>query len=240
MARRERRCSDLGVSSRSRRIGYLRAGGLASLLLALCAVLASGSVTAQEPPSIPQWFLDHIDFMTRDGGLWIADNAEYQSEQETTEAYGLVWEKGIGGVGLKGRMFTIEEGQPSRDLWEFRTVWHPAENRVMVHQFGSNGIYGTGWMVSIGDRQHRMQQEFFMPGGGRFITGHEDEELPEAGIGDGHRTSSFDVLPDGSWRANRSYVWRRTERELVAVLGDQSVELAQRFVVATELVVEVA
>ena len=33
----------------------------------------------------PGWFADHLAELTADGGVWIADNAAYRSEQEKAE-----------------------------------------------------------------------------------------------------------------------------------------------------------
>ena len=61
-------------------------------LIAALAALAFGSVAAaqDEAPTgaaVPDWYVEHVDYMTRDGGRWVADNSEYRSDEETADAY---------------------------------------------------------------------------------------------------------------------------------------------------------
>ena len=174
------------------------------LIVPMLTTLLAHGLVAQDSPEIPEWFVQHIEFMTRAGGYWVADNERYQSDNEPFDSYLLIWEKGIGDLSLKGRMFALENGQKVAELWQFRTVWDPAQRRVLALQFGRGGVYGSGVMVSIGQGRHRLDQTFHAPDGGSFRSGHEARE-----DGDRHHTHSFDIDPDGSWKQGRSYIWTR-------------------------------
>lgn len=167
--------------------------------------LAAAVAAAAEPsPGPPAWFLEHVEFMTREGGRWITDNSAYRSENEPFDQYGMVWEKGIDGQSLKGRLFGLAEGREVATFWEFRTVWHPRENRVHAFQWGGHGVYADGVMIGTGERSHRSEQEFIRSDGSSFSSGHESSEQEDGS----YLTRSFDIGPDGSWQPRRSYLWK--------------------------------
>ncbi len=175
---------------------------MVALLPAHAAAAAEGEVPAPKQP--PEWFLEHIEFITRDGGRWIADNGAYRGSDEPFEAYGMVWERGIGGMSLKGRLFGLQNGEEVGPFWEFRSFWHPERNRVLAYQFGNAALFGAGPMVATGERSHRSEQTFYQADGGTFTVGHESREAEDGS----YETASFDILADGSWTPRRRYVWR--------------------------------
>ena len=65
--------------------------------------------------SAPQWYLDDIEFLTRDGGRWVASNTEYQSEDEPMEAYVLEWKNGYANS-MTGRLYGVVNGEPTGDF----------------------------------------------------------------------------------------------------------------------------
>lgn len=159
---------------------------------------------AEQPASheAPQWYLQEIEFLTRDGGRWIASNANYQSEDEPFDAYGLVWEKGYA-HSMTGRLFGVKDGKETGDFWRFRQYWHPGEQRVVLMQFGLGGAMGVGPVTRDADST-MIEQYFYSPGGGKTLTGHRSRN-PDA---DTHITESFNIV-DGDWRPDRNYTWTR-------------------------------
>lgn len=174
-----------------------------SVLASAVAWPALGAPRVEEAP-IPDWFLEHVASMTEGSGRWIASNSEYRSEAEPFDAYGLEFERGLGGKSLRGRLFVLRDGEEAGTVWELRTVWHPGRREVLAHQFGADGTLGVGVMVRHGERSHRIEQEFFSPDGQEYRVGHENE------VRDGRmEAKSFSIAPDGTWKPRRSYSWRR-------------------------------
>jgi hypothetical protein len=167
-----------------------------------------GSPTAAAGP--PRWFLEHLEYMARDGGRWIADNAAYRSDQEPYDAYGMSWEWGLGKNSLKGRLFGVQDGKDVGTFWEFRTIWHPGEHQALVYQYGPDGTVGIGTMQPLAAEAGQpagttADQTFYRPDGSSFRAGHRNRDL-DADTTDSH---SFDISADGTWKPRRSYVWKR-------------------------------
>lgn len=169
---------------------------LVLMLLPGCA--ASAEVPAQ---SLPEWFLAHIEFLTQ--GRWITDNSPHKSEDEPFDAYGMEYEKGLGGKSVRGRLFGLVNGKEVATFWEFHTVWHPGNNRVIAYQFGSDGTFAEGPLVATGKHTQRMEQVFYRPDGQSWKSGHETEEAADGTF----ITQSFDIGDDGAWRKGRLYIW---------------------------------
>jgi hypothetical protein len=150
----------------------------------------------------PQWYLDDIEFLTRDGGRWVASNAEFQSEDEPMEAYVLEWKKGYANS-MTGRLYGIVNGEPTGDFWQFRQYWHPGLGAAQLQQFGFGGAVGLGAIWQDGD-VNKTKQTFFAPDGSAAEQGHEAHN-PDA---DTHVTTSFDIVGD-EWKTRRTYTWKR-------------------------------
>lgn len=176
---------------------FLRAAFVLPMLFAGPAALAEDA-SAGPPP----WFLQHMEFLTQ--GRWITDNSQYKSESEPFDAYGMEYEKGIGGKSVRGRLFGLIDNKEVATFWEFHTVWHPAENRVLAFQFGGDGTYAVGPMIATGEHSHRMEQVFYSPNGSSRSSGHETDEAKDGSF----ITRSFDISADGSWHPQRAYTWR--------------------------------
>lgn len=149
------------------------------------------------PQQIPEWFKTHMEEMV---GTWKTDNAKYMSENETWDAYGMVWEYGIGKMSINGRLYGIEDGEKSGDFWEFKTFWNPDDGKVYAYQFGGNGTLGKGEAT-----EDSVLQTFYYPNGQSAKVGHKawfDEEGK-------HHTKSFNVTDDGKWEDRRYYVWKK-------------------------------
>lgn len=158
--------------------------------------------TASDSKPVPQWYLDDIEFLTRDGGRWVTSNADYQSENEPMEAYVLEWKKGYANS-MTGRLYGVINGEPTGDFWHFRQFWHPGLEAAQLQQFGAGGALGVGslWMEGA---VTKTRQTFFAPDGGVTEQGHEARN-PDA---DTHVTTSFDISGD-EWKTRRTYTWKR-------------------------------
>ncbi len=172
--------------------------------LFLILILLSGFAAAgeEQQPGPPAWFLNHIAFLTQ--GRWIADNTPFKSDGEPYDAYGMEYEKGIGGKSVRGRLFGLIDGKEVATFWEFHTVWRPSDNRVIAYQFGGDGTFAEGPLIATGEHTQRMEQVFYSPGGQHWASGHETEEAADGVF----ITRSFDIGEDGSWAIGRAYTWR--------------------------------
>lgn len=179
---------------------------LAFLFLLTVSILPTNAAEpgdkANTSAPAPQWYLDDVDFLTRDGGRWVASNADYQGENEPMEAYVIEWEKGYANS-MTGRLYGIVDGEPTGDFWRFRQYWHPGKGKAILEQFGLGGAVGVGTLWQDGD-VNKTLQTFYAPDGSASDQGHEAHN-PD---GDTHVTASFDVA-DGVWKERRSYSWKR-------------------------------
>ena len=132
--------------------------------------------------------------MARSIGVWIADNSEYESEQEPFDQYGIEWTWGLGEKTIRGRLFSLNDGEEMSTFWEFIQFWQPAEQKVLVYQFGGDGMVGYGELESISANKTRLLQRFTSLDGSSFSAGHES-----ATNGNEQTGSSFDVDADGNW-----------------------------------------
>ncbi len=152
----------------------------------------------QTNSDIPEWFARHMEYLTQESGIWIADNSEYKSDSEPYEAYGIQWQWGFNKKSIKGRLYGIKEGKDIGSFWEFHTFWHPGENRVIANQYGSDGTFGTGSMTP-----KELEQTFFNPDGSSYKSGHRSEIK-----GDTQHSRSFRISEHGEWVPLRFYIWK--------------------------------
>lgn len=181
---------------------------IAAILLPVASASADHKNHEEEKQSArattpaPQWYLDDIERLTRDGGRWIASNEDYQNDDEPFEAYGIEWEKGYANS-ITGRLFAIQDGEETGDFWRFRQYWHAGKGKAVVEQFGFGGAIGVG-AVWPEDDAFRMVQTFYGPDGSAREAGH----LSDYPDNDTHLTQSFDIV-DGEWTPRRLYTWKR-------------------------------
>ncbi|MCB1627368.1 MAG: hypothetical protein KDI48_06535 [Xanthomonadales bacterium] len=161
-----------------------------------------GSAAQAGPP--PDWYRAHVDRLVADGGVWLADNSRYRSEQERFEAYGLAWQPGVGGLSAKGRLYGVVDGQDGGTIWEFRLYWHPGEDQAHLLQLGGGGAVLDG-PLQHEDGVERLQQTFYAPDGSQWQTGH----LTHWSGDSEHVGKSFRISEDGEWIEQRSYTWIR-------------------------------
>ncbi len=177
--------------------GNAMLGGLA------CAALLLLTVRAQQGDALPGWVTADWQYWTQGSGRWIADNSAYKAPNEPFDAYGTEWKLGLGKKSLKGRLFAVRDGKEVGTIWEFHSYWHPAEKRVVLLQFGSDGTFATGTMRVTGEKMTESLERFFDPAGKSTQLGHRAELHPGEA-----RMQSYDVSEDGTWTQRRYYVWK--------------------------------
>lgn len=184
---------------------------LAAMAFVAPAIAADKDQTANTPA--PQWYLDDIEFLARDGGRWVASNAEYKSGNDPMDAYVIEWTKGYAGA-MTGRLFGVRDGEETGDFWQMRQYWDPGKGEAVLTQFGFGGDVGIGraWME---DGVNKSEQTFYAPDGTIAGIGHIARN-PDA---DTHVTESFDIV-DGEWRPRRTYTWKR-DRAAAANAGNE-------------------
>jgi len=173
----------------------------------LTAPAAAESPYAEPSPpvassQIPDWFLQDIETKTRGSGIWITDNSAYREEDGGIEAYGIEWKKGIGGMSVVGRLFSLRDGEELATHWEFRSFWHPVEKVAKAYQFGADGTLGQGDAHPGPDPGSMIvEQTFAAPDG--TVTRIRHETRTE---GD-HETGRSLNWIDGQWQPRRTYTW---------------------------------
>lgn len=190
---------------RHARLNRLLSGSL--LLLAAFCVSAVAQAEDEAKPdasksgSLPSWYQDEIDALSRGSGRWQADNAEYRSDKEQFTHYVSEWRKTPDGRGLSGRLYGLTEGKPSEDFWTFRVYWDAAAKGAVIQQFAGYGAIGIGPLVGFGNGT-LSDQTFTAPNGRQWRSLHHSWFE-----GDVHITHSFD-WKDGGWQARRIYRWQ--------------------------------
>jgi hypothetical protein len=167
--------------------------------------LSAAESGAPEPP--PRWYLEHLDFLARDGGVFHTDNSRYRSADEPWEAYGLSWEKGPSRQTLRGRLFGLRGGEDAGTFWELFVFWHPQDRKAYIYQVGGDGTLGRGTLEPPDeDGTQRSEQTFYHVGGATTRIAHLTRDRGET-----HETESFDWV-EGAWTPRRSYTWLRVGR----------------------------
>ncbi|MHA6288059.1 hypothetical protein [Maricaulis sp. CAU 1757] len=188
----------------------------------VCAALLAALVVAQpdKPRDVaglrqnvgapmPDWFPAHVEYMTRQGGVWEADNSSYRSAAEPFHAYRVEFEPAFDGWSFAGRLYGVETSGSSPDFWHFRAYWDAAANAAVLDQWGWGGAMGEGVLVPIADDapagSMRASQRFAAPGLPVRTEAHDFLILGA----DTHETRSYTVSADGRRAPNRTYTWRR-------------------------------
>jgi hypothetical protein len=170
--------------------------------LVACATLVDAQ-TQTAPHSMPAWWAAHVDFMSRDGGVWIAPNPANESDPSQPDAFGMEWRAAHGGHVLIGRLYGIENGAETAEFWTFREFWHPGERRAVLEQWGGPGVYGVG-ETRMENSRGTVEQTFWLPDGRDWKEGHRTVE-----DGDVYVTEQFDIDAAGNWTPGGSNTWRR-------------------------------
>lgn len=176
------------------------------LLLAVALTLsacASPSAAQTDGGAAPAWWREHVDFMSRDGGVWVAPNPANAGDPSQPDAFGMHWQAVNEGYGLVGRLYGIEAGQETTEFWTYREFWHPGERRAILQQWGGPGVYGVG-ETGAETRHAQLEQTFWLADGRSWRDGHRTVE-----DGDTYITHQFNIDEHGAWTPNGSYTWTR-------------------------------
>jgi hypothetical protein len=169
-----------------------------------CASLAANdSADSAEPPG---WYLENIQFLTADGGTWIADNSAYKSDDDVWDAYVIIWRTGPGGYSMSGRMFGVANGERSKmDFWLFSQFWNPVRKVAVVEQYGW-GTIGIGTLTQGRDQGDAVVEQTFAGFDGVSTRkGHRSTNPSNVS----QITTSYDIEDDGQWIEKRTYEWKR-------------------------------
>lgn len=187
----------------SRVVHGILAGALFLATLGQAGTNPPVAQSAAQADFLPAWVQEDWQFWTQDSGRWLTDNTANKSQNEPFDAYGMEWKWGLGKKTLKGRLFALREGKEIGTIWEFHYLWHPAQKRVMLNQFGSDGTYATGTLTPIGENKVEAIERFYNSDGTTMQIGHRAERL-----GDHVRMQSYNVTEDGVWKERRFYIWK--------------------------------
>ncbi len=171
-----------------------------ALALAGCASPSAAQTEASAPPA---WWREHVAFMSRDGGVWVAPNPANEGDPSQPDAFGMHWRAANEGYGLIGRLYGIEDGRETAEFWTYREFWHPGERRAILQQWGGAGVYGVG-ETGADTRHAQLEQTFWLADGRSWRDGHRTVE-----DGDTYVTHQFNIDAQGNWTPNGSYTWRR-------------------------------
>ncbi len=176
------------------------------LVFVLAACVSPSAAQTSQASGLPAWWTAHVDFMSRDGGTWVAPNPANDSDPAQPDAFGMEWRAVNEGYGLIGRLYGIEAGVETTEFWTYREFWHPGERRAILQQWGGPGVYGVG--ATGGEtRYDRLEQTFWLADGRSWRDGHRTAEE-----GDIYVTHQFNIDEQDNWTPNGSYTWRRQRR----------------------------
>lgn len=176
---------------------------IAALAACFALIACATPVEAQQQGALPGWWTVHVDFMSRDGGTWVAPNPANESDPGQPDAFGMQWRAVSGGHALVGRLYGIEAGAETTEFWTYREFWHPGERRAILQQWGFSGVYGVG--ETGGETAHdQLEQTFWLPDGRSWRDGHRVVE-----DGDTYVTHQFNIDDANNWTPNGSYTWTR-------------------------------
>jgi hypothetical protein len=175
--------------------------------LAALALVVPEAARAENDAAVPPWFVQEIEYLTLAGGRWIADNSEYQGEEEPYPAYGIEWQKGLSGLTARGRLFAIDRDGNTHDLWELYLYWNALDRRAVAMQVHPDGNFGVGELTAESDTERELVQVSWAPGGATFSFRHQETRSANE-----KRSRTF-IKQDTIWRPNRTYVWKRDMRK---------------------------
>jgi len=158
-------------------------------------------LTAQEA-GIPDWYMEYTK---NRAGTWMADNRQYQSDEEPMDAYAMEWQLGPLGNELYGKLYGLVDGEPQGTYWSFHQYWDPHTREVVVLQIGTDGTLCKGNLHKQGDTTE-LVQVFTSPAGQSRKEGHRTitiDDTTETG-------TSFSINAQGDWIARRTYTWKKT------------------------------
>lgn len=180
----------------------------APIVVSLAALLVVACATADAPktpasPNPPDWWGEHVRFMSADGGTWVTPNAKAEKPDDP-DAYAMTWTAASAGRLLNGRLYGLKDGREVAEYWTFKEFYHPGEGRVVVQQWSSWGVYGEGETTCPAPNRGQLDQTFWLADGRHWREGHRTLEN-----GDEYVTEVYDIDADGKWSLRDSNTWKR-------------------------------
>lgn len=171
----------------------------------LCLVSVSTVLSGQDAAP-PHWYLDELRYQV---GTWTTSNEAWVSDQEPMTDYRVEWNWGEHRNTLKGRLYGMIKGKPTRSFWEFYQYWDPARQQAVFQQTGQDGTTGIGTLSPDGPGKIKLVQTFTGPDGRISQMGHRHQILDE----DRYQGDSFLIDSVGTWLPGRRYTWNRVPLE---------------------------
>ena len=167
-------------------------------------LLLSGPAFAQGLPDMPQWWHDHIDFITRDGGTWVTDNPDVTDDPNSPDQFGMEWWSVNYDTQLRGRLYGLRDGEVIGEYWTFAEFWHPGEQKVVIEQWSLIGGYGVGETRRLDESRGESEQTFWTTSGEVTRSGHRTFEN-----GDRYENETYSIDEDGNWTLTGGFDWDR-------------------------------
>lgn len=174
--------------------------------LLLLYFLAVASCLSAQDAAPPSWYLDELRYQV---GEWTTSNANYTNDQEPMTDYRVEWIWGEHRNTLKGRLYGMINGKPTRSFWEFYQYWDPARSQAIFQQTGQDGTTGIGILSPDGPGKVKLVQSFTSSGGQVFRMGHKHQILDSQR----YKGESFHIDSSGVWTEDRSYIWTKLPAE---------------------------
>ena len=189
-----------------------------TIIVRLIIIIAAWSMSperlfSQEKEDVnlmPRWLKNHMDYMTRGTGQWIADNSKFKTKNEPFDEYGIIWKWGIGKKSMRGRLYGLRNRKEIASFWEFHLFWHPTKRKAILQQFGGNGILGVGEIQNVNSTrriERKSEMTFHSLTGKTWKDRHRIFEDKDA-----HETTSYS-FKNNSWVQRRNYKWRREPKK---------------------------
>jgi WD40 repeat protein len=155
---------------------------------------------------------EHLAYLSRGSGVWVASNAQYRSDQnQEPHTYGQRYWMGFGRTAQHGCLWGASPRRNPMVFWHFFTAWDPAREELLVQQSGSNGVVGIGYESP---ETGIAVQTFTGPDGVNWETRHVSDRTRS----DTLITRSF-RRANGEWQPQRSYTWIRQPAGTAAPCG---------------------
>lgn len=181
---------------------------LVPALLALTLLATPAATYAQADTTVAlseHHFLQHMQYLTRDGGRWRTPNPAYQPGTGQPEAFGYAFAWNPTRKYVTVRILGHHGTDATTVYWEGVTVWNPAERQITLHQFGWDGAIGYGHTRLYPDSTEVNALTFTRPDGSQF---NYEDRTTRTGP-DAFTTRSYIQQPDGTWQERQVLHWER-------------------------------
>jgi hypothetical protein len=180
---------------------------LPKALLFLSLPLFLAAQTAPSPADPGALFEKHYEFLTRDGGEWVADNPDWKPEARVPKSFGLTFKTGVNKRTLHNVISIVMADGRKAAMWDLLALWDPREKREAIRQVHFSGAIVDGHGRLDGQGAHHSEMRGVFPDGSPAVWNHESVILGP----DEFRAASFSPAADGGWKADTPHVFRRVK-----------------------------